>query len=489
MRSEPATAPLPPLWAALLPTAALVGLLFYSIAILEGSGHIPLIAATAVAALTAVWVLKQPWKAVEQGMLASITHALPAVLILMAVGLLIGVWIAAGVVPLLIYYGLQILAPSYFLAAACAACGLISLAVGSSWSTAATAGLAPVGVGQAMGIPAAMTAGAVVSGAYFGDKMSPLSDTTNLASATAGSELFEHIRHMMFTTIPALAISLAVYLYLGMGFAGAGDAAARAYLEMPAYVEMTEALRTGFNLTPWLLLAPLVTLLLIARRTPPLPALLAGVLAGSILLLVFQPGNAPQGIGSVVSILYGGFVSETGKPAVDELLSSGGLKSMLDTIALIVCAFAFGGVMEASGMLARLTRAILSGARSAGSLIVATVATGVGLNILTADQYLAVVLSGRMYRAEYQSLGLHPKNLSRAVEDSATLTSALVPWNTCGAYMASVLGVATLSYAPYALLNWLGPLISIACGLTGITLANAVPAERPGSAGAATPAD
>lgn len=457
----------PPLWVALLPTAALVGLLFVSIAVLESSGHIPLIAATAVAALTATGLLKLPWETVERGLLASISHALPAILILMAVGLLIGMWIASGVVPLLIYYGLQILAPSYFLAAACVACGLISLAVGSSWSTAATAGLALVGVGQALGVPAEMTAGAVVSGSYFGDKMSPLSDTTNLAAATAGAELFEHIRHMLYTTVPALAISLAVYLYLGLDFGRAGDASA------PAYLEMAGALESGFRLTPWLLLAPLVTLFLIARRSPPLPALLAGVFVGCVLLLVFQPQNAPQGLGSVISVLYGGFVSDTGKPAVDELLSSGGLTSMMDTIALIICAFAFGGVMEASGMLARLTRTILSGVRTVGGLVAATIASGVGLNILTADQYLSVVLTGRMYRGNFEARDLQPKNLSRAVEDSATLTSPLVPWNTCGAYMASVLGVATLSYAPYAFLNYLGPLISMAYGFSGWTMEKA----------------
>jgi len=458
---------LPPLWVALLPTAALVGLLFFSIAVLESSGHIPLIAAAAVAALTATGILKQPWRAIEQGMLTSISHALPAVLILMAVGLLIGVWIAAGVVPLLIYYGLHLLAPSYFLAAACLACGLISLAVGSSWSTAATAGLALVGVGQALGIPPEMTAGAVVSGSYFGDKMSPLSDTTNLAAATAGAELFDHIRHMLYTTTPALAISLAIYLYLGFGFGAAADPAA------PAYMEMASALESGFQLTPWLLVAPFLTLFLIARRSPPLPALLAGVFAGCCLLLIFQRQNAPNGLGSVISVLYGGFVSQTGKPAVDELLSSGGLKSMMDTIALILCAFAFGGVMEASGMLARLTRTILSGVRSAGGLVAATVTSGVGLNVLTADQYLAVVLTGRMYRSEFEQQKLAPKNLSRAVEDSATLTSPLVPWNTCGAYMASVLGVATLSYAPYAFLNLLGPLISLAYGFSGWTIEKA----------------
>jgi NhaC family Na+:H+ antiporter len=303
--------------------------------------------------------------------------------------------------------------------------------------------------------------------------MSPLSDTTNLASATAGSELFEHVRHMIYTTTPAL--TLAVLGYLALGWSSRGEQ----FTQTESYTQIMTALQTGFDLTPWLLLAPLTVLWLILRRTPPLPALLAGTLAGVILLLVFQPQNAPNGMASVLSSLYEGYKSQTGIAAADELLSRGGLVSMLDTIALILCAFAFGGVMESSGMLARLTQAVLAGAKSVGSLIAATVLTGVGLNFLTSDQYLAVVLPGRMYKDAYAARGLHPKNLSRAIEDSATLTSPLVPWNTCGAYMASVLGVATLTYAPYAFLNLVTPLISILYGVTGFTIAKADEPKSP----------
>ncbi len=457
----------PSLAVSLIPAVCLIALLGVSIAVLEASGHVPLIAATAIAACVAVVALGHSWEDLERGMIESIKHALPAVLILMAVGLLIGVWIASGVVPLLIFYGLKIIAPSYFLAASCLVCGMISLAVGSSWSTAATAGLALVGVGQVLGLPPGMTAGAVVSGAYFGDKLSPLSDTTNLAAASAGTDLFTHIRHMLYTTVPGLLISLAIYLVLGFQQAmQAGDTSA-------AYAEMTGTLASAFDLTPWLLAAPAVVLYLILRKTPPLPALLAGAFIGCILLLVFQPQNAPEGVGTVISVLFGGFASDTGVAAVDELLSRGGLTSMLETIALIICAFAFGGVMEASGMLGRLTKSVLALAKSSGSLIAATVASGVGLNILTADQYLAVVLPGRMYRAAYAERGLAPQNLSRAIEDSATMTSPLVPWNTCGAYMSSVLGVATLTYLPFAFLNLIGPLISILYGLTGFTITKA----------------
>lgn len=459
----------PTLFVSLVPTVALVALLFVSIALLGGSGHIPLIAAAAIAALLASTVLGFSWAEIERGLIVSVSDALPAIFILMAVGLLIGVWIASGVVPLLIYCGLKILAPSYFLAAACLACAVVSLATGSSWSTAATAGLALIGVGSALGVSEAMTAGAVVSGAYFGDKISPLSDTTNLASATAGSELFEHIRHMLYTTLPALALAVAGYLALGWGVRDAG------FEQGERYRQITAVLESGFDLSPWLLLAPLTVLVLIARRTPPLPSLLAGTAIGVVLMLVFQPQNAPKGMASVLSALYDGYKSNTGIAAADELLSRGGLTSMLDTIALILCAFAFGGVMEASGMLGRLTQAVLSTARSTPSLIAATVFTGVGLNVLTSDQYLAVVLPGRMYKGAYAARGLHPKNLSRAIEDSATLTSPLVPWNTCGAYMSSVLGVATFAYAPFAFLNLVTPFISILYGATGFTIA---PAEK-----------
>ena len=461
----------PSLLVSLIPAAALVALLFVSIALLGGSGHIPLIAAASLAALLASTALRLSWSEIETGVIESVSHALPAIFILMAVGLLIGVWIASGVVPLLIYYGLEILAPSYFLAAACLACAVVSLATGSSWSTAATAGLALIGVGSALGISEGMTAGAVVSGAYFGDKLSPLSDTTNLASAGAGAELFEHIRHMLYTTLPGLAIALAAYLTIGWGVSDSG------FEQSERYRQIVTALEGGFDLTPWLLLAPLTVLALVARKTPPLPSLLAGTAVGVVLLLLFQPQNAPAGMASVLAALYEGYRSETGIAAADELLSRGGLTSMLDTIALILCAFAFGGVMECSGMLARLTQSVLSAARSAASLIAATVFTGVGLNFLTSDQYLSVVLPGRMYKDAYAARGLHPKNLSRAIEDSATMTSPLVPWNTCGAYMANVLGVATFAYAPFAFLNLVTPFLSILYGATGFSIAPAKSTE------------
>jgi len=367
----------------------------------------------------------------------------------------------------MIFYGLKILAPGYFLVATCLICALISLATGSSWSTAATVGLAMMGVGQALGIPAGMTAGAVISGAYFGDKMSPLSDTTNLAPAIAGTQLFTHIRHMVYTTVPALVIALIIYTIIGIVRPASGS------VETADYLLMLSTLDASFNLSPWLLIAPGVVLFLVWKKTPALPALMAGVVTGAILLLLFQraggPGSAPV-LSRMVDSLFSGYVSQTGVTSVDDLLTRGGLTSMLETIALIIVALAFGGIMELTGMLGRLAEAILKLARSTGTLIMVTVFSCFGMNVLASDQYLAIIVPGRMYRGAFLKRGLHPKNLSRALEDSATLTSPLIPWNTCGAYMSGVLGVSCFVYLPFAFLNLLSPLISIFYGFTGITI-------------------
>ena len=457
----------PSLGISLVPVIVLIASLFYTIVFLEGSGHIPLIFGAMVAAVISGRALRMSWEDIQNGLTGGIVAALPAILILIIVGLLIGVWIASGVVPVMIFYGLKILAPGYFLVATCLICSLISLATGSSWSTAATVGLAMMGVGQALGIPAGMTAGAVISGAYFGDKMSPLSDTTNLAPAVAGTQLFTHIRHMVYTTVPALIIALLIFTVIGIMRPATGS------VETPEYLMMLSTLSESFNLTPWLLIAPVAVLYLVWKKTPALPALVIGVVVGAVLLLIFQR-EAGEGLASIlgrlVDSLYSGFVSETGVESVDGLLSRGGLTSMLDTIALIVVALAFGGIMEASGMLERLAAAILKLARSTGSLIAVTIFSCFGMNILASDQYLAIIVPGRMYRGAYIKRGLHPKNLSRALEDSATLTSPLIPWNTCGAYMSGVLGVSCFTYLPFAFLNLFSPLISMFYGFTGITI-------------------
>jgi len=457
----------PNLGLSLIPVLVLIGTLFYTIVILEGTGHIPLIIGAITAALIAGYSLGFSWEEILKGFTKGITSALPAILILIIVGLLIGIWIAAGVVPVMIFYGLKILAPGYFLVATCLICALISLATGSSWSTAATVGLAMMGVGQALGIPAGMTAGAVISGAYFGDKMSPLSDTTNLAPAVAGTQLFTHIRHMVYTTVPALIIALIIFTIIGIVRPASGS------VETADYLLMLSTLDQTFNLSPWLLIAPGVVLFLVWKKTPALPALMAGVFTGAILLLLFQrdggAGSAPV-LSRMLDSLFSGYVSESGVASVDELLTRGGLTSMLETIALIIVALAFGGVMELTGMLERLAEAILKLARSTGTLITVTVFSCFGMNVLASDQYLAIIVPGRMYRGAFLKRGLHPKNLSRALEDSATLTSPLIPWNTCGAYMSGVLGVSCFTYLPFAFLNLLSPLVSIFYGFTGLTI-------------------
>jgi NhaC family Na+:H+ antiporter len=450
----------PPLLLSLLPVVGLVAMLMGTIVVLDGTGHLPLIGGTVLAGVVASFGLKRPWQEIQQGMVGGITTALPAILILLVVGLLIGSWIAAGVVPMMVFWGLKLLAPGWFLVASCLICAVVSLATGSSWSTAATVGLALVGVGQALGMHPGMTAGAIVSGSYFGDKMSPLSDTTNLSPAVAGAELFEHIRHMAWTTVPGLVASLIVFTILGLRGGATGEA------DSEIYTSIVTGLETGFNLSPLLILPPALVLVLVVKKVPALPALMAGVLAGAVLGVVLQPD---LGVGGIMSAMYGGYESSTGIPAVDDLLTRGGLTGMLDTIALVLCALAFAGVMEGTDMLDRLAAAVLAGARSTGSLVAATLASCIGLNVLASDQYIAIVVPGRMYRTAYLKRGLHPKNLSRALEDSGTLTSALVPWNTCGAYMAGVLGVGTLAYAPFAILNWIVPMISLAYGITGFT--------------------
>ncbi len=449
-----------PVWAALIPVVGLIALLFVNIVWLprrfegyEGSGHLPLVLAAAIAALVArAWGWR--WDTVKAGVLHAIHLAMGAILILLVIGMLMGTWLASGIVPAFIDWGLLLLRPSFFLAASCVVCSVVSLVSGSSWSTAGTVGLALVGVGDAMGISPAMTAGAVISGAYFGDKLSPMSDTTNLAPAMAGTDLFTHIRHMLWTTGPSWLLALIGYGVLGLTL----DTTAKAGNIQTIHALLTEQFHPGLvHLT-----VPAVVGVLVARKVPALPALLTGAILGGVLAAV-------QGV-AVPDILVAamdGFRPDTGNEAVDELLERGGMTSMSGTVLLILCAMTFGGAMERTGMLRVLAQNLLSAARSTGSLIMATVLTSIGVNILAADQYIAVVVPGRMYADEYRARGLHPKNLSRALEDGGTITSPLIPWNTCGAFMSTTLGVATGAYLPWCFLNLLNPLISILYGFTG----------------------
>ncbi len=448
-----------PLGYALIPVITLIGLIAMSLLSFKGEAHIPLVMASAVAATVGL-AFGHAWKSIEGGILRGIQIGLKAILILCVIGIMIGTWIAAGIIPLLIYHGLQILSPSIFLTAACLICAVVSLATGSSWTTASTVGIGLMGVATGLNVPAPMAAGAVISGAYFGDKMSPLSDSTNLAPAVAGSELFEHIRYMLYTTLPALAITLLLYTVLGLrGFEGS--------VHTSQVTSMTETLQAHFSLSPVLVLPPLLVIAMVLLRWQALPALLTAALLGGLLAVWIQD-TSPA---AIFAVAHHGFVAETGNADVDTLLSHGGLDSMMNTISLILCALTFGGIMEQTGMLAVFANATLKLARSTGSLILTTVTTCLGINMIAPDQYLSIIIPGRMYREEYHKRGLHAKNLSRTLEDAGTMSSPLVAWNSCGAFMAATLAVSPMAYFPYAFLNWCTPIISIFLAFAGWRIA------------------
>lgn len=460
-----------PLWAALIPVVSLITFLALFILILpkrfpdfEGTGHLPLVFASAVAALVAS-AYGYKWKTLKEGILKAINVAMGAILILLVIGCLMGTWLASGIVPAFIDWGLRLMSPSYFLPATCAVCSIVSLVSGSSWSTAGTIGLALIGVGSAMGIPNAWTAGAVISGAYFGDKLSPLSDTTNLAPAMAGAELFDHVRHMLWTTTPAWIVAMVIYTFMGLRI----DTVASTQ-EIAA---VHEVLVDNFRPSLIHLSVPIVVGVLVIKKVPALPALVLGAALGGVLGVA-----RGAGLDVMLQAAMDGFAPATGNEAVDELLARGGMTSMSGTVLLILCAMVFGGVMERSGMLRVLASSLLSAAKSTGSLIASTVLTATAVNLLAADQYISVVVPGRMYAPEYEARGLHPKNLSRALEDGGTITSPLIPWNTCGAFMSTTLGVATGAYLPFAFLNLLNPIIGMIYGFTGFTIE---PAEAPSS--------
>jgi NhaC family Na+:H+ antiporter len=432
-----------------------------------GTGHFPLLFAGCVASGVA-WIYGWSWREIRTGILHAINLAMGAILILLVIGVLIGTWMAAGIVPALIDWGLWLLEPSIFLPASCVVCSVVSLVSGSSWSTAGTVGLALIGVGSAMQVDPAYTAGAVISGSYFGDKLSPMSDTTNLAPAMAGTDLFTHIRHMLWTTTPSLVIALIGYTILGLSLGEVRDTN-----EISA---IRHILQVGFDPGLLHLLAPGAVALLVLRKMPALPTLLLGATLGGVVAVLAYDLTLAQ----VLEIAMSGYKPKTGDAAVDELLARGGMSSMSDTVLLVLCAMVFGGVMERTGQLRVIASRVLTLAKSSGSLIATTVLTSIGMNILAADQYIAVIVPGRMYAQAYADRGLHPKNLSRALEDGGTITSPLIPWNTCGAFMSGTLGVATGAYLPYCFLNLANPVIGIVLGLTGWTVAK-LPPPKAGS--------
>lgn len=443
---------------AIIPVLFLVGSLSLVIGVFKQSPHIPLICASAVAAAVAVFH-KHRWKEIQEGMVHGITLAMGAILILMIVGTMIGTWIQGGIVPSMIYYGLKSLSPGIFLVATLIICSIVSLGTGSSWSTAGTVGVALIGVGKGLGIPVSMVAGAIISGAYFGDKMSPLSDTTNLAPAVAGTDLFSHIRHMVYTTVPGYILSIILYALLGTRVSGGS-------LETQNIETILSTLKSNFFIHPILLLPPCLVIVMVIMKIPPLPALLGGTALGGMFAMLTQS----RSLADIILSAKSGYVSETGVKMVDDLLTRGGLDYMMNTVALIICALSFGGIMERTGMLEVLAKSLLKRVKSTGSLVATTIVSCIGMNAIASDQFIAIVIPGRMYKNAFDSRGLHPKNLSRCLEDSGTLSSPLIPWNSCGAYMWATLGVNPLLYLPYAFLNLTNPLVSLFYGYTGITM-------------------
>ncbi|SDQ71859.1 Na+/H+ antiporter NhaC [Flagellimonas zhangzhouensis] len=452
---------------ALIPVFALVAMLAYNVFVfgddaLSGSNQFILLMGGAVAAIVG-YFNKVSYKQMIDEVAENVKSTTGALLILLMVGALSGTWLVSGIIPAMIYYGLQILNPTIFLAACVIICAIISVATGSSWTTAATVGIALIGIGDALDISLGMTAGAVLSGAYFGDKMSPLSDTTNLAPAMAGGDLFSHIRYMAYTTIPTIVVTLIVFIILGFTIDTSGEADTSSILTN---------ISATFNINAWLFIVPLVVIGLIVKKAPPLLALLIGTLLAGVFALIFQPEIvAAIGGGSELTFetAYKGILNAitvdteiaTSDPALNDLFSSGGMSGMLGTIWLIVCAMVFGGIMDGIGALERITESLLKLAKTTFGLFASTVGSCLALNVTASDQYLAIVVPGKMFSKAYKDRGLAPENLSRSLEDSGTVTSVLVPWNTCGAYHSGVLGVGVAEYGIYAVFNWLSPFMTL----------------------------
>ena len=474
--SEPIQPKTPSFIDAVIPLLALVVMLIASVQLFDdnssyGPNQVALLLSMGIAILIGL-KNNYTWDSIEKAIVNGISISLGAILILLAVGALIGTWLLSGTVPTMVYYGLQIINPSWFYAATCLVCGIVAMSIGSSWTTAATVGVAFIGIANGFEMSTAVTAGAVISGAYFGDKLSPLSETTNLAPAVAGTELFAHIRYMLWTTIPSISIALILFLVIGFNHSSANDGNTESIQTLLTTLESTYHIGV-------VNLLPLVVLLFLAyKKMPAFPAVALGALIGAVWAALFQQelilSMAGEGLTSaqgnltvIWTAFFDGVVVETGNSEIDELLSRGGMSSMLNTIWLVMCALSFGAVLEHLGMLRIFVESILKAAKSTGSLITSTVATCIGTNLITADQYMAIVMPGRMYKEEYQRRGLHPTVLSRTLEDSGTITSPLIPWNTCGAFMFGALALTSYDYIFYCFFNLINPILAIVYAYVG----------------------
>ena len=470
---------------ATIPIIVLIGLLAVAIALfgsdsLSGANQMALILAMALCVLISTVFYHVPWKNFEQQISKTMGSIFITLLILLSVGMLAGSWMISGIVPTLIYYGVQLLSPQFFLVTACIICALVSLLSGSSWTTIATIGVALIGIGNALGINEAWTAGAIISGAYFGDKMSPLSDTTILASSSTGVDIFEHIHYMLNTTLPALIISLIIFTIAGLGHGN----------EAINIDQFITGLASSFNISAWTLLVPIITGILIARKTPSVIVLFISSILAGIVALILQPHILTQiaadpslthtaALTKGLSITYFGATSiDTGFDTLNDLVSTGGMAGMLNTIWLIICAMCFGAAMVASGMIHSITQVIIRWAKSRTSLVSSTVVSGIFLNLTTGDQFISIVLTADTFSNAYKEKGFEQRLLSRTTEDAATVTSVLVPWNTCGMTQATVLGVPTLTYLPYCFFNLLCPIMSITIAALGWKIKQIKPAQN-----------
>lgn len=449
------------LWEALIPVVLLMALLAYNIFAKDGawlgdySNQIILLIGGMIASVVGFFN-KTSVTTMAKEVLENLKSVLIPICILLLVGALAGTWLVSGIIPAMVYYGLQVLSPEIFLPASVVIAAIISIATGSSWTTSATVGIALIGIGTALGITPGMIAGAVISGAYFGDKMSPLSDTTNLAPAMAGTDLFTHIKYMTYTTLPSILIALAIFTVMSFSIDTSGNADISALLT---------TMDSTLNINPWLFIVPLIVVALIVMKTKPLIALGAGVLLAALFAFIFQPdllsSLTSSKMTTIVNAIFVDTAIVTENETLNELFTSGGVKGMLWTIYLIICAMVFGGIMDGIGALSRITESLLSVAKSIFGLFTSTVLSCLGLNVIASDQYLALVIPGKMFKNAYEERGLAPENLSRTLEDSGTVTSVLIPWNTCGAYQSGVLGVGVGEYFIYAIFNWLSPIMTL----------------------------
>lgn len=467
----------PSLLDALIPVIVLIGMLAGTVYVFGldsfGPNQVAMIMAAAVAAMIGI-KNGHRWADIERGMIETISLSMQSILILLMVGALIGSWILAGTVPSMIYYGVELMSPDYFYLSACIVCALLGFSIGSSWTVAGTLGIGLMGIAAALNLSLPISAGAIISGAYFGDKLSPLSETTNLAAAVTSNNLFEHIQHMLWTTIPGFVITLMLFFILGIG--------SGSNVVISEIVALQESMQQTFTINIFMLIPMILLLSMAVKKLPALSTLICGTVVGCLFAIAFQWDVVialadDQNLAPIAAVfkglftsMYRGYTSITGNEAMDTLLSKGGMANMLTTIGLVINAMAFGGAMAKTGLLERLVEAALSRVKTAGGLITSTVGTCVGTNILAADQYLAVVIPGQMFVKSYQQRNLQTLNLSRTLEDSGTLTSALIPWNTCGAYMSATLGVSTFLYAPFAFFNILCPIIAIIYGYAQIGL-------------------